>query len=91
MNTHLYTEAANTAIRVSHKMQDLPDTYALHKIKTALVTASGSVFYITKNKRMFRFEDSNQVYIAHPREFLKHLKFFIAIKPTKMRVFTKSA
>lgn len=89
MNTHLYTEAANTAIRVCHKMQDLPDAHAMHKIKTALVTASGSVFYITKNKRMFRFEDGTKVYIPHPRAFVKHLKFFIAIKPTKMRVFTR--
>jgi hypothetical protein len=89
MNTHLYTEAANIAIRVCNKMQDLPDAHAMHKIKTALVTASGSVFYITDNKMIFRFEDGLRVYISSPRTFVKHLKFFIAIKPTKMRVFTR--
>ena len=89
MDTHPHTEAANIAIRVCHKMQDLPDEHALHKIKTALVTPNGSVFYINEDKRIFRFEDDNRIYISQPRAFVKHLKFFIAIKPTKMRVFTR--
>ena len=90
MDTHPHTEAANTAIRICHQMQDNPDLHRISKIKTAIITSNGSVFYATNSKRIFRMEDGRHVFINSPKDFIRHLKFFIAIKPTKMRVFTKA-
>ena len=89
MDTHPHTEAANTAIRICHQMQDNPDLHRLYKIKTALITSNGSVFYVTDSKRIFRMEDGGQVFINIREDFIRHLKFFIAVKATKMRVFTR--